>query len=250
MEGRIKEKDEEKLAEDMVLDTVRVGALPERTDLKKVREKGIIRFTGLGIEAGGLSVATTIRPDETVSPLRWHRERKMPYPTLTRRIQFYIDHEWFLEAGEELPVHKPNPNIGGDYPLRIVSGHQRHSIHSIWTAQRLMLHTHRGGPTLFVSPKDAEDRGIAEGDEVRVFNDHESFHVRCAVSTAVQPGEVIIYHAFEPYQFRDWKSYDVVIPGMVKWLHLAAGYGQLNYKHWNWQPMQVDRATAVEVEKA
>jgi hypothetical protein len=30
---------------------------------------------------------------------------------------------------------------------------------------------------------------------------------------------------------------------------MAAGYGQLNYKHWNWQPMQVDRGTAVEMEK-
>ena len=146
-------------------------------------------------------------------------------------------------------MHKPNPNIGGDYPLRMLSAHQRHSIHSIWTAQRLMLYAHRGGPTLFVNPRDAETRGIAEWDEVRVYNDFDSFHVRCAVSAAVQPGEVIIYAAFEPYQFRDWKSYDVAIPGMVKWLHLAAGYGHLNYKHWNWQPMQVDRAVAVDVEK-
>jgi DMSO reductase family type II enzyme molybdopterin subunit len=249
MEGRIKEGDQEKLAEEMVADTVRVGGLPERTDLKKVREKGVIRFTGLGSEAGGLNVATTIRPNETVSPLRWHRERKMPYPTLTRRIQFYIDHEWFLEAGEELPVHKPPPKMGGDYPLLMVSAHQRSSIHSIWTVQRLMLYTHRGRPTLYVNPKDAEARGIAEGDEVRVYNDFDSFHVHCAVSAAVQPGEVIIYHAFEPYQFRNWKSYDTAIPGMVKWLHMAAGYGQLNYKHWNWQPMQVDRGTAVEMEK-
>jgi DMSO reductase family type II enzyme molybdopterin subunit len=250
MDGRIKEKDEEKLAADMVADTVRAGALPEGTDLKKVREKGVIRFTGLGIDANGLNMATTIRPNETVSPLRWHRERKMPYPTLTRRIQFYIDHEWFLEAGEELPMHKPNPKIGGDYPLGLVSAHQRSSIHSIWTVQKLMLYTHRGGPSLFINPKDAEARGVADGDEVRVYNDFESFHVPCAISAAVQPGEVIIYAAFEPYQFRNWKSYDAAVPGMVKWLHLAAGYGHLNYTRWNWQPMQVDRATAVEVEKA
>jgi hypothetical protein len=85
---------------------------------------------------------------------------------------------------------------------------------------------------------------------VRVYNDFDSFHVQCAIATTVQPGEVIIYHAFEPYQFRNWKSYDAAIPGMVKWLHMAAGYGHLNYKHWNWQPMQVDRGTTVEMEKA
>ena len=47
--------------------------------------------------------ASTIKPDEVHNPFRWHTEDKMPYPTLTRRAQFYIDHEWFLEAGEELP---------------------------------------------------------------------------------------------------------------------------------------------------
>ncbi|HET8944406.1 MAG TPA: molybdopterin-dependent oxidoreductase, partial [Dehalococcoidia bacterium] len=39
MHGAVKEHDNEKLAEDMVKDTVRVGALPEKTNMKKVREK-------------------------------------------------------------------------------------------------------------------------------------------------------------------------------------------------------------------
>ena len=36
-------------------------------------------------------------------PLRDFVEKKRPYPTLTGRQQFYIDHPWFLELGEELP---------------------------------------------------------------------------------------------------------------------------------------------------
>src|SRR3990172_1200969 len=39
MHGAIKEQDGEKLAEEMVKDTVRVGALPEKTDLKEVRKR-------------------------------------------------------------------------------------------------------------------------------------------------------------------------------------------------------------------
>ena len=57
----------------------------------------------------GTSQASTIRPDEVHNPLRWHTEDKIPYDTLVRRAQYYIDHEWFLEAGEELPTHKEPP---------------------------------------------------------------------------------------------------------------------------------------------
>src|SRR3989337_2427136 len=67
LHGAIKERDGEKLAEEMVKDTVRVGALPEKTDLKEVRKRGVIRFTGLGADAVGLALATDIKPDETIS---------------------------------------------------------------------------------------------------------------------------------------------------------------------------------------
>jgi DMSO reductase family type II enzyme molybdopterin subunit len=249
LHGAIKEGDGEKLAEEMVKDTVRVGALPEKTDMKKVREKGIIRFTGLGSDAVGVGLATDIRPGETISPLKWHLDKKIPYPTYARRIQFYIDHEWFLEAGEELPVHKPPPKMGGDYPLTLTSGHQRWSIHSINVVNETLLRTHRGHPLIIMNPKDAAARGVADGEEVRVFNDFEEFHIRTKLSSAARPGEVIVYHAWEPYQYRNWKPYDNVVPGMIKWLHLAGGYGHLNYWRWNWVQQQVDRAVPVEVEK-
>ncbi len=249
MGGAIKEHEGEKLADEMVKDTVRVGALPEKTDLKKVREEGIIRFTGLGADAVGVGLATDIRPGETISPLKWHVERKVPYPTYTRRIQFYIDHDWFLEAGEELPVHKPPPKMGGDFPLNMMSGHQRWSIHSTNVINQTLLRTHRGHPLVIMNPIDAEARGVKDGEEVRIFNDFEEFHIRTKFSSATQPGTVIVYHAWEPYQHRNWKSYDNVVPGMIKWLHLAGGYGHLNYWRWNWVQQQVDRAVRVEVEK-
>jgi anaerobic selenocysteine-containing dehydrogenase len=249
MHGAFKEHDDEKLADEMIKDTVRVGALPEKTDLKEMRKRGIIRFTGLGADAVGLNVATDIKPGETISPLRWHTERKIPYPTFARRIQFYIDHDWFLEAGEELPVYKPPPPMGGDYPLVMNSGHQRWSIHSIWTANETMLRTHRGHPLVIMNPKDAAARGIADGDEVRVFNDFDEFFINTKLSSATPPGQVIVYSAWEPYQYRGWKPYDNVAPGMIKWLHLAGGYGHLNYWRWNWVQAQVDRVIPVEVEK-
>jgi anaerobic selenocysteine-containing dehydrogenase len=139
--------------------------------------------------------------------------------------------------------------MGGDYPLTMTSGHQRWSIHSISAANKTMLRTHRGHPLIIMNPRDAEGRGVADGEEVRVFNDFEEFHIRTKISSAARPGQVIVYHAWEPYQHRNWKSMDVVVPGMVKWLHFAAGYGHLNYWRWNWVQQQVDRAIPVQVEK-
>jgi len=247
--GEIGPHDDEKIAEDMIFDTVRAGALPEKTTLATLRKKGIVRFQHIGIDAVGMNQATDIEPDKTVNPLMWHVRDKLPYPSYARRIQFYIDHEWFLEAGEELPVHKPTPRMGGDYPLTMTSGHQRWSIHSMWVLNKTLAQTHRGHPTLFMHPGDMKARGIADDETVLVRNDFSSFQVRVKVAPSCRPGQVIIYHAWEPMQFPGGRSYDAAIPGLIKWLHLAGGYGHLNYYRWNWVPQQVDRAVSVEVER-
>ncbi len=249
--GQLREGDLEQALELFVSDSVREGIYPEGTTLQTYREHGIVRFAGLGkVDPVALNMACDIRPNETVNPLTWHTEKKIPYPTLTRRAQYYIDHDWFLEAGEAFPTYKPNPKMGGDYPFRLTSGHQRWSIHSIWVVNQLLSRTHQGRPTLFMNPDDAKKKRVRDGELVRVWNDFESFRARVKLAPGVRPGQLIMYHAWEPYQFPEWKSYDVLIPGMVKWLHLAGGYGHLRYWRWNWQPQQADRAIAVDVGPA
>jgi anaerobic selenocysteine-containing dehydrogenase len=161
-----------------------------------------------------------------------------------------------MEAGEGFPVHKDNPKMGGDYPLRMTSGHQRWSIHSIWVTDDVLARTHQGRPFMFMNTDDAKRRGINDGDLVRVYNDFDDFKVHVKLTSAARsqdetrPGQVIIYHAWEPYQFNGWKSYDTAIPGMIKWLDLVGKYGHLDYYRWNWCIQPIDRAVSVEVEKA
>ncbi len=69
------------------------------------------------------------------------------------------------------------------------------------------------------------------------------------ISPSVRPGQVIIYNGWEPLQHREWKDQANVEPGMVKWLHLAGGYGHLRYRPIHWQPIPIDRAVRVDVEK-
>ena len=237
------------LADELVQDTALVGTLPEGTTLETLQEKGYVRFIDWGISAFALGQASDFRLDETHNPFRWHTEKKTPYNTLTRRAQFYIGHDWFLEAGEELPTHKETPTMGGDYPFVVTSGHNRWSIHTMNITNRIIQQTHRGKPHIMMNPDDAAGRGISDDEEIRVFNDMNSITVPVRTSSLVRPGQLIIYNGWEPYMFRDWKDQAMLEPGMIKWLHLAGGYGHLRYWPIQWQPVQVDRAIRVDVAK-
>ena len=212
-------------------------------------ERGRAEFTHMGENVFTLNQATDARPGKPYTALQLHTTKGQPYPTLTRRAQFYIDHEWFLEAGEELPVHKDNPKMGGDYPFVMTSGHNRWSIHSMNITNRMLLQTHRGRPHLVMNTKDARRKGIEDGEEVRVHNDVGDFLVPVKLSPSVMPGQVICYNGWDPLQFREWRGPMDVEPGMVKWLHFAGGYGHLRYWQFEWQPVPNDRAISVEAER-
>jgi DMSO reductase family type II enzyme molybdopterin subunit len=242
-------EDIDELIDEWMRDTVASGTLAEGESLETMRDKGHAMFTSVGEGVFQLNQATDVEPGKPFTSLRWHVEDGLPYPTLTRRAQFYIDHPWFLEAGEELPVHKENPAMGGDYPLVMTSGHCRWSIHSMNITNRLLLQTHRGRPHMVMSPTDAGARGVEDNEEVRVYNDCGSFLVPVKLSPSVQPGQVIVYNGWDPYQFRGWTGPMDVEPGMVKWLHMAGGYGHLRYWPIQWQPVPADRAVRVEVKR-
>jgi nitrate reductase alpha subunit len=116
-----------------------------------------------------------------------------------------MDHDWYLEFGEALPVQKEDPKAGGDYPLRLTGGHARWSVHSNHVDDRLLLRLQRGEPLIFVSAQDAKARQIRDGDVVEARNDVSSFQTMAAVSPAVMPGQVVMYHAWENHQFNGWR---------------------------------------------
>jgi len=234
---------------EMITDSAAMGTIPADTTLETMRRDGYVRFTGWGRSPMALAQASDLRPDRTHSPFQWQTEKKEPFPTLTRRAQFYIDHDWFLEAGEELPVHKDPPMHGGNYPFEMTGGHPRMSANSTNMTNRIILNAERGCPTIYVNSSDALAKGIADGDQLRVFNDMSEARVEARVTASVRPGQVIMYNGFDPYQFEGWKDTSNVEPGMVKWLHFAGGYGHLRYRGLHWQPVPIDRGVRVDIER-
>jgi DMSO reductase family type II enzyme molybdopterin subunit len=193
------------------------------------------------------ALGTDYEPGRTLYPHARFVEQKQAWPTLSGRQQFLLDHSWFEDGGEALPTHKEPPQAGGAHPLRLTGGHTRWSIHATWRDSSLMLRLQRGEPSVWISVLDARERAIGDGDRIRVFNDVGAFEAVAKVAPGVQPGQAIIYHAWEPYQFSDQRGQQEPVPAPWKPTQLAGGYGQLHYRGIYNAPGHTPRAQCVDI---
>lgn len=247
--GGERPRDPEAVLDEILRDSALSGNLPEGTTLSSLRRQGWVSPRRLPRAVAALAGGDLVVGEPFVA-YRRHVEEGLPFPTLTGRAQFYVDHPWWLEAGEELPCHKEPPAAGGDHPLVLTGGHPRWSIHATNTTNRVLLETTRGRPVVSLNPLDAAARGIEDNDLVEVFNDLGSLVLEAKLAPGVRPGQVVLYASWEPHLFSRWQDATLVEPGIVKWLHVAAGYGHLAYSPLQWQPTQSDRVYRVDVRLA
>jgi len=177
-------------------------------------------------------------------------EGKEPYPTLTGRQQFYIDHEWFMAEDEALPGHK-DPLRLKDYPLQFTMGHVRHGIHTMWTDDAFLLSLRRGEPDVYVNPDDAKRRGVRDGELIRVHNSQGEFIAVANVSAAMQPGMMFMYHGWDPMLFRGRQNFGAIIPtaGLIKPTSLVGGYGHVTYRALAFEPNHTFHDFTCDFEK-
>ncbi len=232
-----------------ILDGIlRRSSLTRGLGWREARRAGAVPLRSAGSWGTTSGIGSELEPHGTLAPSRVHAEGKHAWPTLTGRQQFYLDHPWFFDADEVLPRWKPLPDPGGSHPIRLSGGHTRWSIHATWRSQPDLLQLQRGGPCILVSPEDARTRGIQDGHRVRVWNDFGSFRVAAKVSPAVPPGQALLEHAWEPFQFPGWRSEMEVIASPYKPLHFAGGYGHLRPRVFCAGPVHVPRGVPVEIE--
>ncbi len=244
-DGAYSHTDDTKVCDALLKHASNLGGL----SFDELKKKGHHRFESLGHGMATIGNMTDIKPNETITPLTKHVFDKVPYPTLTRRIQFYIDQELYLELGEKLPIHKNPPTAGGDYPLIMTGGHTRWSIHSNQRDQALLLRQQRGVPAIFMSHEDAQERGIKDGDDVRVFNDLDEFEIQAKVSKAVRKGQTIVYHAWENFQFKNGKGFQNLVPSPLNPVELSGGQYHLRPFVIQLQPGHTDRDTRIDVQR-
>jgi DMSO reductase family type II enzyme molybdopterin subunit len=244
-EGKLGAKDAGELSRRVVEGSTNLGG----ASWEEVKRRGYAPVAKLGRGVANAGSATDWKPHETITPFLWHTRDKEPWATFTGRVQFYFDHDWYLELGEELPAFKEPPKAGGDYPLVLTGGHGRWSIHALQRSDPMILRLQRGEPCLYVSVEDARARGIVDWERVEVFNDVGRFRARVKPSPAIRPGQAVLYHAWEDYQFEGGIGYRNVCPSPINPLELAGGYPFLDPTFMIRQPGMSDRDTRVEIRR-
>ncbi|HEU4492227.1 MAG TPA: nitrate reductase subunit alpha [Jiangellales bacterium] len=184
------------------------------------------------------------------APFTVNVEQLKPWHTLTGRMHFFLDHDWMTEMGEQLPVFRPPLDLTrlfGEPPLgtseghslavRYLTPHSKWSIHSEYQDNLFMLSLSRGGPTMWMSPADAEAMGVRDNDWVEAVNRNGVFVGRAIVSHRMPAGTVYVYHAVERVidvpltetTGRRGGIHNSLTRLFVKPTHLAGGYAQTSF---------------------
>jgi anaerobic selenocysteine-containing dehydrogenase len=113
------------------------------------------------------------------------------FPTPSGRCEF-ASGRLAARGLDPLPDHLPNfepVGSGGVYPLAMISPPARNFLNSSFVNVK-SLRDIEGEPLLEIHAEDAAERGIANGDVVRVFNQRGEHRCKARVSARARPGVV------------------------------------------------------------
>jgi nitrate reductase alpha subunit len=137
------------------------------------------------------------------SPFVINIEEKVPFRTLTGRAQFYQDHPWMRDFGEQLPLYRPPLDMLGlgsaDLPrepgrelvLNYLTPHSKWSIHSTYSDILLMLTLFRGGEAIWINDEDAAKIDIRDNDWLECFNVNGVVMAKAVVSPRIPTGKAL-----------------------------------------------------------
>jgi nitrate reductase / nitrite oxidoreductase, alpha subunit len=184
------------------------------------------------------------------SPFTINVERLKPWHTLTGRQHFYLDHDWMVELGEQMPVFRPPLNMGALFSepdigsmgelgvtVRYLTPHNKWSIHSEYQDNLFMLSLSRGGQTIWMSDKDAAKVGVEDNDWIEAVNRNGVVVARAIVSHRMPEGTVYMHHAQDrlidvPIAETSGKRggiHNSLTRILVKPSHVIGGYAQLAF---------------------
>src|SRR5262249_21106949 len=126
-------------------------------------------------------------------PEPWVPFAKGNFPTSSGKCEFYS--EQLANVGKDpLPQYVPASRDNKEYPLMLLTSKAaKHFLNSSHAGARSSI-KREGEPRLQMHGDDANVRGIADGDMVRVFNDQGSLQIRAQVVDRVRPLVVAMSH--------------------------------------------------------
>jgi anaerobic selenocysteine-containing dehydrogenase len=141
----------------------------------------------------------------------------------TRRIELYKEEDRFRELGEPVVTFKDPYDDGAQdpsaYPLVLLSPHSKWRIHSTYSNNAWLEEIHGGRPKVMLHPDDARDRGVADGDEIEVFNTRGSLKAWAHVSDAAASGTATLPEGWWQRYFRDGKGVNELTSSAINPIH-------------------------------
>ena len=199
-------------------------------------------------------------------------QRLLPFHTLSGRQHFYLDHQWTLGMGENLPVYRPPlplntlgevtgeaiPRTDKDLVLNLLTPHSKWSIHSTYSDDLIMRTLSRGGGEIWLNDQDAASAGIQDNEWLECFNANGVFMGRALVSHRIPSGRAFIYHAQErhlntpmsPLSGQRGGTHNSLTRAFLKPTQMIGGYAQLSYSFNYYGPTGCQRDEYVVVRKA
>ena len=144
--------------------------------------------------ATGHATAAALAAEGGIRPLRISQ---VAYPDLafhtpSGKVEFVSERARSLGL-PALPVFEPAPRSA--HPLALRTGRSLAHFHGFYDHGRALptLAAADPGPRLWISPADASERALSDGDEIRVFNERGEMQARALVTDRIPAGTVWIH---------------------------------------------------------
>jgi anaerobic selenocysteine-containing dehydrogenase len=122
-----------------------------------------------------------------------HDWQGQPFKTPSGKLEFYSD-ELARQGISPMPDWNDDPIEAAEakkWPLRLLTAPGYFQAHTAFSGVAF-LRKREGKPFCILHPKDAQARGLADGADVRLFNDRGEVGLALRVSDEVRPGVVLV----------------------------------------------------------
>lgn len=120
------------------------------------------------------------------------------FPTPSGRIELVSDEavrRWNVDPLPEFHEPGERPDPAGRFPLHLLTPNTKNRIHSQFGNLESIRRV-AGEPYMAMHPRDARDRGIANGDSARVFNERGRLTLPVRFDRGLRPGCVCVTNGF------------------------------------------------------
>jgi len=172
-------------------------AFGNETEDERLRATAALREDILDYEAMKRDGVLKIKIAEPIVSFKQQIEdpEHNPFPTLSGKIEIYCQHLAEMNNPMLPPIPKyisPRESyddpLAARYPLQLLTTHYKTRAHSTWHnvpwMQEIEPHS------VWLSPIDAEARGIKDGDLVDIYNDRGRIRIPALITERIMPGVV------------------------------------------------------------